>query len=169
MSSYEHLLHNITAPNDRSEMYQELTQALNLMISEHDNPISSLCNAVATIHTALRPLWTGIYRVKGEELVLYPFQGPAACVSIPYGKGVCGLAWAKGETIVVPNVNEFSGHIACSSLSQSEIVVPIIHNNSVLGVIDIDSETLNAFGPNDKLGLEACAMVLAQKVNWEKI
>ena len=169
MSSFEHLLHNITATNERSKMYQELIRALNLMISEHDNPISSLCNAVATIHTALQPLWTGIYRVKAEELILYPFQGPAACVAIPYGKGVCGLAWAKKQTIIVPNVNEFSGHIACSSLSQSEIVVPIIKDNTVLGVIDIDSETLNTFGPDDQLGLESCAHILAHKINWDTI
>ncbi|MBO6238027.1 MAG: GAF domain-containing protein, partial [Bacteroidales bacterium] len=105
--------------------------------------------------------WTGFYLVKGEELVLGPFQGPVACTRIPFGKGVCGTSWARRSTVVVPDVEEFPGHIACSSASRSEIVVPLIRGGEVLGVLDIDSRELATFDDADAAGLEPIAALLA--------
>jgi GAF domain-containing protein len=113
-----------------------------------------MANIAAMIHATIEPLWTGFYRVVGDELVLGPFQGPLACSRIKYGKGVCGTSWQRSETIVVEDVEKFPGHIACSSLSRSEIVVPIVSDGVVVAVLDIDSTQLATFDETDKLWLE---------------
>ena len=113
-----------------------------------------MSNIAAIIHDTFKFWWTGFYRVIDNELVLGPFQGPSACTRIGYGKGVCGTAWKEGKTIVVEDVHEFPGHIACSSASKSEIVIPIFKDNQVIAVLDIDSENLATFDNIDKEWLE---------------
>ena len=120
------------------------------MVSGENDQIANMANMAAMIHETFGFWWTGFYIVKGEQLVLGPFQGPVACTRIPYGKGVCGTSWQRQETIVVPDVEEFPGHIACSSLSRSEIVVPIFSDDSVYAVLDIDSKELATFDDIDK-------------------
>lgn len=116
--------------------------------------VAKMANAAAEIHRTFGFWWTGFYRVVDGELVLGPFQGPVACMHIPYGKGVCGSAWKRKETIVVPDVEQFPGHIACSSESKSEIVVPVWSGNEIIAVLDIDSEKLATFDEADKRQLE---------------
>ena len=113
-----------------------------------------MSNVAALLHDTFGFWWTGFYIVRGERLVLGPFQGPVACSRIPFGRGVCGAAWQRKESIVVPDVEQFPGHIACSSLSRSEIVVPIFRNEAVIAVLDIDSKKLNAFDEIDRESLE---------------
>lgn len=138
----------------KTEKYQELYKQLQSLLSGEDDQIANMANMAALIHETFGFWWTGFYIVKGEQLVLGPFQGPIACTRIPYGKGVCGTAWQRQETIVVPDVEEFPGHIACSSLSRSEIVVPIFRGTSVYAVLDIDSKELATFDDIDKEWLE---------------
>ena len=121
--------------------------------SESDT-IANMANVAAMIHATFGFWWTGFYRVAGEELVLGPFQGPLACSRIAYGRGVCGTAWQEARTQVVPDVEQFPGHIACSSASKSEIVVPLFKDDKVTAVLDIDSEQLATFDETDKLWLE---------------
>ena len=130
------------------------------MVSGENDQIANMANMAAMIHETFGFWWTGFYIVKGEQLVLGPFQGPVACTRIPYGKGVCGTSWQRQETIVVPDVEEFPGHIACSSLSRSEIVVPIFSNGSVYAVLDIDSKELATFDDIDKEWLEKIVELL---------
>jgi len=111
--------------------------------------IANMANMAAMLHETFKFWWTGFYRVIGNELVLGPFQGPLACTRIPFGRGVCGNAWKERRTLVVPDVEQFPGHIACSSASKSEIVVPIIQNGEVIAVLDIDSENLATFDQTD--------------------
>ena len=125
---------------------------------------ANLANAAALIHGSFDFWWTGFYLAAGRELVLGPFQGPVACTRIPYGKGVCGTAWARRETVVVPDVEAFPGHIACSSASRSEIVVPLVRDGEVLGVLDIDSRDLAAFDAEDAAGLEEIAALLVRHI-----
>lgn len=144
----------------KTEKYQELYKQLQSLLSGEDDQIANMANMTAMIHETFGFWWTGFYIVKGEQLVLGPFQGPIACTRIPYGKGVCGTAWQRQETIAVPDVEEFPGHIACSSLSRSEIVVPIFRNNSVYAVLDIDSKELATFDNIDKEWLEKIVELL---------
>ena len=144
----------------KTEKYQELYKQLQSLLSGEDDQIANMANMSAIIHETFGFWWTGFYIVKGDQLVLGPFQGPIACTRIPYGKGVCGTAWQRQETIVVPDVEEFPGHIACSSLSRSEIVVPIFRNNSVYAVLDIDSKELATFDNIDKEWLEKIVELL---------
>jgi GAF domain-containing protein len=144
----------------KTEKYQELYKQLQSLLSGEDDQIANMANMAALIHETFGFWWTGFYIVKGDQLVLGPFQGPIACTRIPYGKGVCGTAWQRQETIVVPDVEEFPGHIACSSLSRSEIVVPIFRNNSVYAVLDIDSKELATFDNIDKEWLEKIVELL---------
>ena len=130
------------------------------MVSGENDQIANMANMAAMIHETFGFWWTGFYIVKGEQLVLGPFQGPVACTRIPYGKGVCGTSWQRQETIVVPDVEEFPGHIACSSLSRSEIVVPIFCDDSVYAVLDIDSKELATFDDIDKEWLEKIVELL---------
>lgn len=144
----------IIAQGGKQERYDLLyRQVVTLVLGESD-PIANMANVAAMIHYTLNPLWTGFYRVEGEELVLGPFQGPLACSRIAYGKGVCGAAWQRAKTIVVEDVELFPGHIACSSLSRSEIVVPIMHDGRVVAVLDIDSTEVGTFDDVDREWLE---------------
>ena len=139
---------------DKEQKYEELVaQAKALSEAEHDE-IALMANVAAIIHDTFHFWWTGFYRVVGEELVLGPFQGPLACTRIKFGRGVCGTAWKERRSVVVPDVEEFPGHIACSSASRSEIVVPMFRNGEVFAVLDIDSEKLNTFDETDRLFLE---------------
>ena len=140
----------------KEEKYRALLPQLKSLIEGEDDLIANLANVAAALNETFRFFWVGFYRVQGEELVLGPFQGPIACTRIRKGRGVCGTSWAKAETLIVPDVDAFPGHIACSSLSRSEIVVPLIRRgeNEVWGVLDIDSENLNSFDEIDARFLE---------------
>jgi GAF domain-containing protein len=134
----------------KAEKYQELVPQLKALLIGEKDEIANLANFVAALKETFGFFWVGFYLVKENELVLGPFQGPIACTRIKKGKGVCGTSWEQGKAILVPDVDQFPGHIACSSLSKSEIVVPIFKNNQVIGVLDVDSEQLNNFDEVDK-------------------
>ena len=136
------------------EKYQELYKQVEAVLSGETDLIANMSNASALIHETFGFWWTGFYLVKGDQLVLGPFQGPVACTRIRFGKGVCGAAWERKETIVVPDVHKFPGHIACSSLSCSEIVVPMFDDGEVYAVLDIDSKDYSTFDDLDKEWLE---------------
>ena len=138
----------------KESTYQSLIPQILSLVSGETDLIANMANIVAALHTTFHFWWTGFYLVKGDELVLGPFQGPIACTRIPFGKGVCGTAWQQNKTLIVPNVHEFPGHIACSSESKSEIVVPIRQNGEVIAVLDIDSKDYNSFDEIDKNYLE---------------
>lgn len=143
----------------KEEKYSEAYDSIKSLVEAETDVIANMANVSALIREMFHFWWVGFYRVEGEELVLGPFQGPIACTRIKKGRGVCGTSWQRGETIVVPDVEEFPGHIACSSASKSEIVVPIWKDNDVVAVLDIDSEFLNTFDSVDKLWLEkVCAL-----------
>lgn len=133
----------------KEERYKTLLPQLKALCEGEPNSIANLANVAAAIKQSFDYYWVGFYWVINDELVLGPFQGPIACTRIKKGKGVCGSAWEKAETILVDNVDEFPGHIACSSLSKSEIVVPLIQNNEVIGVLDVDHDELNTFDEID--------------------
>ena len=138
--------------------YVSLLQDIKNLIEGEDDIIARMAEASALVHERVGSLWTGFYMVRGEELVLGPFQGSPACLRIGYGKGVCGTAWKAGRTIVVPDVDAFPGHIACSSLSRSEIVVPCWDKDGkVVAVLDLDSDSLEFFDSDDALWLEKVA------------
>ncbi|MGI6231908.1 MAG: GAF domain-containing protein [Prevotella sp.] len=149
----------------RRSQYAELLTSLTSLIEDETDLTAILANTAAALHQTFAPrfFWTGFYRVCGDELLLGPFQGPVACTHIAFGRGVCGAAWQRGATIVVDDVNLFPGHIACSSLSQSEIVVPVKSHGKVAAVIDIDSRDIAAFDDNDRDGLEQVAKLLSSK------
>lgn len=140
--------------------YVKLYQDIRLILADEPDPIARMAQSAALIHERMGFFWTGYYRVAGEQLVLGPFQGPSACLRINYGKGVCGSAWKENRTLVVPDVEEFPGHIACSSLSKSEIVVPVRSNGSVIAVLDIDSDEYATFDATDALWLEKIVLSL---------
>ena len=144
----------------KASKYQEIYKQIESVVSGETDQIANMANTAALLHEAFGFWWTGFYIVKGEQLVLGPFQGPVACTRIGFGKGVCGSSWERRETIVVPNVHEFPGHIACSSLSQSEIVVPMFRDNEVYAVLDIDSKELSTFDETDKDWLEKIVRLL---------
>ena len=140
---------------EKEKHYQELAKQISALVEGETDSISVMANVSAAIHEAMGFFWTGFYIVKGDELRLGPFQGSVACMHIPYGRGVCGTSWQRKATIVVPDVEEFPGHIACSSLSRSEIVVPVFDaNGNVTAVLDIDSRELNTFDEVDQRWLE---------------
>lgn len=138
----------------KQEQYEALLPQVKALIEGETDLIANLANICGALKEQFEWLWVGFYLVKEDELVLAPFQGPVACTRIKKGKGVCGAAWQKAETLIVPDVEKFPGHIACSSLSRSEIVVPIIVNNEVKGVLDVDSVLLSDFDETDKKYLE---------------
>ena len=144
----------IIAEGTKAEKYELLCQQIKCVVEDETDTIANMANISAMIHETFGFWWTGFYRVQGDELVLGPFQGPMACTRIKKGRGVCGTAWAEERTQVVPNVDLFPGHIACSSASKSEIVVPIFRNNEVKAVLDIDSAELNTFDDTDRTWLE---------------
>lgn len=139
---------------EKKEKYSLVYKQVEAIIEGEDDIIAILSNVSAVLHNTFEFWWTGFYIVRGEKLVLGPFQGPVACSRISFGRGVCGTAWQRKESIVVPDVEQFPGHIACSSLSRSEIVVPIFRNEDVVAVLDIDSKKLNAFDDIDRESLE---------------
>jgi len=142
---------NIPKTESRKEVYEAILPQINALVNEEKNLIANLANIAAAIKEALAFFWVGFYLVDSEnELVLGPFQGPVACTRIKKGKGVCGTSWDKGEVIIVPNVDEFPGHIACASASKSEIVLPYVSNGKIIGVLDVDSDQLNDFSELDK-------------------
>lgn len=142
------------AEGGKEEKYALLYKQIASLVEGESDPIANMANVAAMIHTTFGFWWTGFYRVVGEELVLGPFQGTLACSRIKYGRGVCGTAWKEQLTQVVPDVELFPGHIACSSLSRSEIVVPVWHGDEIVAVLDIDSEHLATFDKVDKKWLE---------------
>ena len=142
------------AQGGKEEKYALLYKQIAAVTESESDTIANMANIAAMIHETFRFWWTGFYRVVGEELVLGPFQGPLACSRIAYGRGVCGTAWKEARTQVVPDVEQFPWHIACSSASKSEIVVPLFKEGKVIAVLDIDSEHLATFDETDKLWLE---------------
>ena len=140
---------------NKEERYQELSKQISALIEGETDSISVMANVSAAIHESMGFFWTGFYIVKDNELRLGPFQGSVACMHIPYGRGVCGTAWQRKATVIVPDVEEFPGHIACSSLSRSEIVVPLFDaSGNVTAVLDIDSRELTTFDEVDQRWLE---------------
>src|SRR5450432_3282825 len=138
----------------KRESYQSIIPQIKALIDGEPDLIANLANTVAALKEQFGWFWIGFYLVKKDELVLAPFQGPVACTRIKKGRGVCGASWARAETLIVPDVEAFPGHIACSSLSKSEIVVPVIRNNDVVAVLDVDSDKLNNFDETDQRYLE---------------
>jgi L-methionine (R)-S-oxide reductase len=152
---------HIDTTHGKQHLYIELAASLQALIEGETDWIANLANASALLYHALPDLnWAGFYLLQGDGLVVGPFQGKPACVRIPVGNGVCGTAAARRETIIVPNVHEFPGHIACDSASNAEIVVPMIRNGSLLGVLDLDSPTVGRFDAKDRDGLERFVAVL---------
>ena len=139
---------------DKIAKYQLIYEQIRALLNKESDEIANMANVAAIIHKTFNFWWTGFYRVIDNELVLGPFQGPIACTRIAYGKGVCGTSWKEEQKIIVKDVHKFPGHIACSSASQSEIVVPIYKENQVVAVLDIDSEKLATFDETDKEWLE---------------
>jgi len=139
----------------KEEQYQTLLPQIKGLLTGETNVVANMANICAALKEQFDFFWVGFYLVENKELVLGPFQGPVACTRIAYGRGVCGSAWANEETLIVPNVDEFPGHIACSSLSKSEIVIPIFKNDKCIGVLDVDSKELNSFDLIDKQYLKA--------------
>lgn len=139
---------------EKEENYELLYKQVQALTEGEQDEIAMMANVAALIHETFCFWWTGFYRVIGQELVLGPFQGPIACTRIAYGRGVCGTAWQEKRSIVVPDVEQFKGHIACSSASKSEIVVPVWKNDEIVAVLDIDSEKLATFDDTDRLWLE---------------
>lgn len=148
------------AEGGKNEKYELLYKQIASLIEAESDTIANMANVSSMLHQTFGFWWTGFYRVVRGELVLGPFQGPMACTRIAKGKGVCGTAWSEGRTQVVEDVDKFPGHIACSSLSRSEIVVPIWHDNEVIGVLDIDSEHLATFDSTDQEWLERIVQLL---------
>ena len=148
------------AQGGKEEKYALLYKQIAAVTESESDTIANMANAAAMIHATFGFWWTGFYRVVGEELVLGPFQGPLACSRIAYGRGVCGTAWKEARTQVVPDVEQFPGHIACSSASKSEIVVPMFKDGKVVAVLDIDSEHLATFDETDKMWLERIVELL---------
>ena len=149
------------AEGGKEQKYELLYRQACEIVAGEEDAVANMANLAAMIHQTFGFWWTGFYRVVGQELVLGPFQGPIACTRIAYGRGVCGTAWQRGESVVVEDVEKFPGHIACSSLSRSEIVVPIYDNDRVVAVLDIDSEHLATFDEVDKMWLERIVERLA--------
>ena len=146
---------------EKTEKYRLLERQIAALLEGETDTIAKMANVAAVLHETFGFWWTGFYRVAGNELVLGPFQGPVACMHIPFGKGVCGTAWKRNETVVVPDVEQFPGHIACSSASRSEIVVPVHGaDGAVTAVLDIDSDRLATFDGEDKFWLEKIVTLL---------
>lgn len=150
----------IISDGNKCNKYSVLYEQIKSLTDGEDDPIANMANISSMIHQTFGFWWTGFYRVNGNTLVLGPFQGPLACSRIHFGRGVCGTAWKEAATVIVPDVDAFPGHIACSSASRSEIVVPVFDDEKVIAVLDIDSAELNTFDSVDKEWLEKiCALL----------
>jgi len=160
-------MHDFNTPleSNTEKKYINLEEQIKSLIRGEQNVTAILSNVTAAISQTFNWLWVGFYLVEDNELVLGPFQGPVACFRIKKGEGVCGAAWKNKETILVPDVEKFPGHIACSSLSKSEIVVPVFNNNNkVFGVLDVDSDKLNSFDETDKKHLEKIVLIVQKSL-----
>lgn len=151
----------VVGVGSKEEQYEGLIPQIKGLLEGEEDLVANLGNVVAALKEQFGWLWVGFYLVKKGELVLGPFQGPVACTRIRYGKGVCGSSWEKAATLIVPDVEQFPGHIACSSLSKSEIVVPVIRNGEVIGVLDVDSTELSTFDGVDQRYLEEIVNAIA--------
>ncbi len=150
---------------NKQEKYKSFLPQLEGLIDNTQEPVSVMANVCAALHAEFGWWWTGFYLVHNDQLILGPFQGPVACYQIPFGRGVCGSAWERQETVIVPDVEQFPGHIACSSLSRSEIVVPIFNSlGKVCAVLDIDSKDLATFDETDKEYLEQAMTELSKAI-----
>jgi GAF domain-containing protein len=145
---------------NKQEQYQSLLPQIEALLDGETDLVANLANISAALKEQFKWFWVGFYMVKEDALVLGPFQGPVACTRIAKGKGVCGAAWEQGKTLIVPDVDAFPGHIACSSLSRSEIVIPFYHNNQIVGVLDVDSEELDQFDETDAKYLDQVVKLL---------
>jgi GAF domain-containing protein len=154
---------NITTSTNKAEQYQSLIPQIEALLYGEPDLIANLANIAAALKEQFKWFWVGFYLVKGNELVLGPFQGPVACTRIAMGKGVCGEAWQQEQTLIVPDVDAFPGHIACSSLSKSEIVVPLFFDDEVVAVLDVDSELLDEFDETDAKYLEQVVKLVSFK------
>ena len=143
----------ISTSTNKKEKYQTLIPQLEALVAGERDVIANLANIAAALKQTMDFFWVGFYIVRERQLVLGPFQGPVACTRIDFGKGVCGAAWKNKETVIVPDVDQFPGHIACSSASRSEIVLPVFKNNEVVMVLDVDSDKLNDFNEDDSAAL----------------
>ncbi|RFP64833.1 GAF domain-containing protein [Hymenobacter lapidiphilus] len=146
----------------KADQYRQLLPQLTALTTGEPDLVANLANTAAALRQAFGFFWVGFYLVKDDELVLGPFQGPIACTRIRHGKGVCGSSWAQATTLLVPDVEQFPGHIACSSASKSEIVVPVIQDGCVVAVLDVDSDLLNDFDTTDQHYLEQLAQLAAR-------
>ena len=155
----------VTTSTDKKERYESLLPQIEALVSSEEDLIANMANVASALKYGMDFFWVGFYLVKAEELVLGPFQGPIACTRIRKGKGVCGTSWEKAETIIVPDVDEFPGHIACSSESRSEIVVPGMANGAVQWILDVDSAEVHSFDTIDQYYLERICTYLLPKVN----
>lgn len=153
----------IISGDRKAEKYEVLYKQIKELVGYETDEIANMANISSMIHETFGFLWTGFYRVVGEELVLGPFQGPLACSRIKFGKGVCGTAWKEECSLVVPDVEQFPGHIACSSLSRSEIVVPVLSDGVIVAVLDIDSRELSTFDEEDRFWLEMIVSLLGRQ------
>lgn len=151
---------NITRTGTKAEQYQSLIPQIEALLFGETDQIANLANVCAALKEQFGWFWVGFYLVKGEELVLGPFQGPVACTRIKKGKGVCGASWAQAETLIVPDVDQFPGHIACASASKSEIVLPLYQDGNIIGVLDVDSEYLAHFDEVDGQYLQQIVQLL---------
>lgn len=154
----------LIAQGSRQEQYDSLLPQIRSLLAYETDLVANMGNVAAALKEQFGWLWVGFYLVKGDELVLGPFQGPVACTRIRKGKGVCGSSWAEARTLVVPDVEQFPGHIACSSLSRSEIVVPLLRDGAVIGVLDADSADLSTYDELDRHYLEQVAALVAEKL-----
>ncbi len=145
----------------KEELYRTVVQQVKAVTEGETDIIANMANITAILYDAFGFWWVGFYRVQDDDLVLGPFQGPVACTRIRKGKGVCGTSWERKLTVIVPDVNKFPGHIACSAVSKSEIVVPVLRNGEVIAVLDIDSKDFNTFDETDKVYLERISSLLA--------
>jgi len=145
----------------KKEQYENILPQIKGLLDGEPDLIANLANVAAALKEQFGWFWVGFYLVKNDELVLGPFQGPVACTRIKKNRGVCGASWAQEKTLIVPDVEKFPGHIACSSLSKSEIVVPLFHNNQVVGVLDVDSERLDQFSSIDQEYLEKIVTLIS--------
>ena len=155
---------SINLEGNKAERYQQLIPMIQAIIAEEKDIIANLANVVAALKQGFNFFWVGFYWVKDDILILRPFQGPIACTRIIFGNGVCGTAWKEKKTILVPDVNTFPGHIACSSASKSEIVIPLLKNGSVFAILDIDSDRLNDFDETDQYYLEELCKWLSERM-----
>ena len=161
------MAHEINIPDNlkKEEKYSVLRSALSSLISDETDFIAILSNVSSAIQETFNFLWVGFYLVKDKELVLGPFQGPVACFRIKFGQGVCGASWKSNKSIIVPDVNKFPGHIACSSMSKSEIVIPIRKENKVFAILDIDSSNYNDFEEADEKYLKEIIKIIEKKLD----